>query len=317
MSKLYEALQRSQQGEASSASPLATPVPGEDQIPGAQIPGLPIDDTAALDALATQAPPTAAWLSVPAERILRPVPTPEQRLVTLTNPNSPGAEMFRVLSTKLAHMRRKRALKKLLVTSAVGDEGKSVVSVNLALTLARRAGERVLLIEADLRRPTASALLASSQLRGITEWHEHTLALQDAFYQIEGMPLWLLSAGKGIQEPLPLLESDAFAQMLAAVSEGFDWVILDCTPMLPMADATSLSRVCDGVLVVAREGHTRKRTLVRALASIEKNKQLGFIFNEASTVQVGYERYYGGYGYYGHKKSKGDDEGPSDHAASA
>ena len=305
MSRLYEALQKSQ-GEAPSASPLATPAEADAQVPGAHIPGLPIDNTEALDALATQAPPAASWLAVPADRILRPVPTPEQRLISLTNPNSPGAEMFRVLSTKLAHMRHKRELKKLLITSAVGDEGKSVVSVNLALTLARRAGERVLLIEADLRRPTASALLSTSSLRGITEWHEHKLALQDAFYQVEGMPLWLLSAGKGIEEPLPLLESDAFAQMLA-VSQGFDWVLLDCTPMLPMADATSLSRLCDGVLVVAREGHTRKRALVRALASIEKSKQLGFIFNEASTVQVGYERYYGGYGYYGQKRSSGDE----------
>ena len=306
MSRLYEALQKSQ-GEAPSASPLATPAQPDAQVPGAQVPGLPIDNTEALDALATQAPPTAAWLAVPPDRILHPSPTPEQRLIAITNPNSPGAETFRVLGTKLAHMRRKRQLKKLLITSAVGDEGKSVVSVNLAYTLARRAGERVLLIEADLRRPTASALLSTSALRGIAEWHEHKLALQDAFYQLEGMPLWLLSAGKGIDEPLPLLESDAFAQMLAAVSEGFDWVLLDCTPMLPMADATSLSRLCDGVLVVAREGHTRKRTLTRALASIDKNKQLGFIFNEASTVQLGYERYYGGYGYYGQKKTAGDE----------
>src|SRR5271165_622500 len=316
MSRLYEALQKSQ-GEAPSASPLATPAQPDAQVPGAQIPGLPIDNTAALDALTTQAPPAASWLAVPADRILRPSPTPEQRLITITNPNSPGAEMFRVLSTKLAHMRHKRELKKLLITSAVGDEGKSVVSVNLAFTLARRAGERVLLLEADLRRPTASALLSTSALRGITEWHEHKLALQDAFYQVEGVPLWLLSAGKGIEEPLPLLESDAFAQMLNAVSEGFDWVLLDCTPMLPMADATSLSRLCDGVLVVVREGHTRKRTLNRALASIEKSKQLGFIFNEASTVQVGYERYYGEYGYYGQKKSKGDEEARTDHTASA
>jgi Mrp family chromosome partitioning ATPase len=77
--------------------------------------------------------------------------------------------------------------------------------------------------------------------------------------------------------------------------------------MLPMADATSLSRLCDGVLVVAREGYTRKRALTRALSSIDKSKQLGFIFNEASTVQVGYERYYGGYGYYGQKKTSGDE----------
>ena len=314
MSRLYEALQRSQ-GETTSASPLATPPPPE--APGAQLPGLPIDDTAALDALATQAPPAAAWLTVPPDRMLHPIPTPEQRLISITNPNSPGAETFRVLATRLAHLRRKRPIKRLLITSAVGDEGKSVVSVNLAYTLARRAGERVLLIEADLRRPTASALLATTQLRGISDWHQHKLALQDTFYQVEGMPLWLLSAGKGIEEPLPLLESDAFAQMLNAVSEGFNWVLLDSTPVLPMADATSLSRLCDGVVVVAREGHTRKRTLNRALNSIEKNKQLGFVFNEASTVQVGYERYYGGYGYYGQKKSNGDEDSQNGNMGSA
>ena len=168
MSRLYEALQRSQ-GETPSASPLATPAQPDVMLPETQVPGLPLDDTAALDALAASQPsPAAAWLSVPADRILRPVPTPEQRLVAITDPNSPGAETFRVLSTRLAHLRRKRPLKKLLITSAVGDEGKSVVSVNLAFTLARRAGERVLLIEADLRRPTASALLATSQLRGIS-----------------------------------------------------------------------------------------------------------------------------------------------------
>src|ERR1039458_689119 len=94
MSRLYDALQKSQ-GEAPSASPLATPAQ-----PDSQVAGLPIDDTAALDALATQVPPTTSWLSVPAGRILRPSPTPEQRLISITNPNSPGAETFRVLSTR-------------------------------------------------------------------------------------------------------------------------------------------------------------------------------------------------------------------------
>src|SRR5262252_4068407 len=118
MSRLYEALQRSQ-GETTSASPLATPPLPE--APGAQLPGLPIDDTAALDALATEAPPAAAWLAVPPDRMLHPIPTPEQRLISITNPNGPGAEMFRVLATRLAHLRRKRPIKRLLKTSSVGD----------------------------------------------------------------------------------------------------------------------------------------------------------------------------------------------------
>ena len=73
-------------------------------------------------------------MNVPADRVLHPHPTPEQRLVSIVEPDSPGAEMFRVLSTRLAHMQRKRRLQKLLITSSEGDEGKSVVAVNLAFS---------------------------------------------------------------------------------------------------------------------------------------------------------------------------------------
>ena len=93
---------------------------------------------------------------------------------------------------------------------------------------------------------------------------------------------------------MPLLESDRFLKMLEMVSSNFDWVLLDATPMLPMADSTSLSRLCDGVLVVVREGHTRRRVLNKALESIEQNKLLGMVFNEASMLKIGYDRYYGG-----------------------
>ena len=252
--------------------------------------------TEAMQSGAAISPPTAGWMNTPSERILRPRPSPEQRLVALAEPNGPGAEMFRVLSTRLAHMQNKRALRKLLITSSTGEEGKSVVSANLALTLAQRAGERTLLIEADLRRPNVSTLFTSAKLKGITDWVEGKLALDDALYQVSGMPLWLLPAGRAIDEPLPLLESDRFAEMLQTLATAFDWVIIDATPMLPMADATSLSRLSDGVLVVVREGHTRRKVLNKALETIEKHKLLGLVLNEASMLQVGYDRYYDGYG---------------------
>jgi capsular exopolysaccharide synthesis family protein len=285
MSRVYEALQKSQ-GENPSASPLVTgrpeASPGE-ATAAAVAAGMPVGET--MD---------ATWLKVPADRILHPAPTPEQRLVALAQPNSQGAEMFRVLATRLAHMQNKRRLQKLLITSSVGDEGKSVVAVNLALTLARRHNARTLLIEADLRRPSASGLLTNSSLRGITEWDAGKLSLEDSLYQVSDLPLWFLSAGHGMDEPLPLLESDRFAKMLDTISSTFDWVLLDATPMLPMADATSLSRLCDGVLVVVREGYTRRKVLDKALESIEKPKLLGVVFNQASMLNIDYDRYYGG-----------------------
>jgi protein-tyrosine kinase len=273
-------------------------------------------ESAAAHATAAAVQVPANWLSVPAERVLHPKPTPEQRIVTLSDPNGQGAEMFRVLSTRLAHMKDKRPISKLLVSSAVVDEGKSVVAVNLAVALCQRPDERVLLIEADLRRPTASTLLSSSPTVGITEWHAGRLSIQNALYRIGDLPLWFLSAGEGLQEPLPILESLEFANMIDAVSAHFDWVILDSTPMLPMADAASLARLCDGVLVVVREGHTRRRLLNKALESIDRKKLLGMVFNDAASQQTTYDQT-GGYGYYAKKSGRHSAGGDQGKAATA
>ncbi len=340
MSRVYDALQRSQ-GDNPSASPLATPLSEtpavESAIPPAAVPSEmaaqaegvaaaaapPVDFLQPEQPIMPAARPSSSYrtevleagaamdatnranlLSTPRERILRPHPLPEQRLVALAEPSGPGAEMFRVLSTRLAHMQNKQTLRKLLITSSTGEEGKSVVAANLALTLAQRAGERTILIEADLRRPTVSALFSSSPLKGITDWAAGKLSLDDALYQVSGMPLWVLPAGHAMDEPLPLLESDRFAEMLQTLSTAFDWVVMDATPMLPMADATSLSRLCDGVLVVVREGHTRRKVLNKALETIEKHKLLGLVLNEASMLQIGYDRYYEGYGKDGRSGKK-------------
>ncbi len=223
MSRVFEALQKSQ-GDNPSASPLVTRRTGSCSQRNGEY------GRRCCPASRSVPRRTRKWLHVPADRVLHPAPTPEQRLVALTEPNGKGAEMFRVLATRLAHMQNKRRLQKLLITSSVGDEGKSVVAVNLALTLARRHDGRTLLIEADLRRPSASTLLTSSTLRGISDWDAGKLALEDSLYQVRELPLWFLSAGHGMEEPLPLLESDRFAKMLETISSNFDWVIARSLP---------------------------------------------------------------------------------------
>ena len=305
MSRIFDALQRSQ-GEAPTPR-ATTPTPPAAPEALTSVMEANANDVASPQAEATHATAAAVrsphdWLSVPPERVLHPEPTPEQRIVTLTDHNGAGAEMFRVLGTRLAHMKDKRPLSKLLVSSAVMDEGKSVVAVNLAIALCQRPGERILLIEADLRRPTASLLLSSTPTKGITEWHRGELAINDALYRVGDLPLWFLSAGAGVDKPLPILESLEFANMIETVSAHFDWVILDSTPMLPMADAASLARLSDGVLVVVREGHTRRKLLNKALDTIDSKKLLGLVFNEAVSQQAAYN-HFGGYGYYSNTSS--------------
>ncbi len=292
MSRVFEALQRSQGDNPNS--PLVPDQPEMSAVGGSAT------------ALADAGPVDANWLNVPAERILHPMPTPEQRLVTLTQPDGTGAEMFRVLATRLAHLQHKRRLQKLLITSSAVDEGKSVVTANLALTLARRPHERVLLVEADLRRPTVSDLFSATPLRGITEWNENKISLEDSLYQIKDTSMWILAAGEPIDDPLPLLESHRFAKMIDTLAQSFDWVLFDATPMFPMADATSLSRLSDGVLVVVREGFTRRKVLNKAIESIEKSKLLGVVFNQASMLNVDYSHYYGRYGSKKEAKKEAD-----------
>jgi len=318
MSRVFDALQKSQ-GENPGASPLAqapsdsAPVEASGGDPSAPLgaaevaaAGLPEIPALTPTGMAPAAPSDGKWLNVPEDRVLQPHPVPEQRLVSIAEPDSPGAEMFRVLSTRLAHMQRKRRLHKLLITSSEGDEGKSVVAANLAFSIARRPSERILLIEADLRRPSASSLLTNTPLRGITEWSEGKLSLEDALYRVSDLPLWFLSAGAGIEEPMPLLESARFAKMLETVSASFDWVLLDATPLLPMADSTSLSRLVDGVLVVVREGFTRRKVLNKALGCVEKNKLVGMVLNQASMLKIGYDRYYGSKNGKGKKEAKAE-----------
>jgi len=309
MSRVFEALQRSQ-GESPNpnTSPLVPDQPEAATAVAVEVPPPPDMSSPGMSSVEERV--ESDWLKVPAERVLHPVPTPEQRIVAMTDPDSHGAEMFRVLATRLAHMQDRRHLHKLLITSSVVDEGKSVVTANLAMTLARRPGERVLLVEADLRRPTVSKLFSTTQLRGISEWNSGSLRLEDSLYQIGDSPVWLLAAGQRIDEPLPLLESGRFANMLQAISQSFDWVLLDATPMLPMADSTSIARLCDGVLVVVRDGYTRKKVLNKALETIDKSKLLGVVFNQASSTNVNYDRYYSA--YYGGKSKKEEKQAKKD-----
>src|SRR5262249_20267356 len=142
------------------------------------------------------------------------------------------------------------------------------------------------------------------------------LSIQNALYKVGDLPLWFLSAGEGIQEPLPVLESLEFANLIEAVSAHFDWVILDSTPMLPMADAASLPRLSDGVLVVVREGHTRRKMLNKALESIDRKKLLGCVFNDAASTQATYDQS-GGYAYYDKKSTRNPAGGDQGKAATA
>src|ERR1035437_183701 len=207
---------------------------------------------------------------------------PQNRLVCVTDNESPAAEAFRLLGVRLRDLRRKRPLRKVLITSTIPQEGKSMVSANLACTLARRLPERTLLVEGDLRRPALSQIFGIGSLPGLTEWLQGERTLKDCIYHLEGAGAWILPAGSFTSNPLELLQSGKLPQLMDQLAEWFDWVIIDSPPILPLADSSVWMRSVDGALLVTRQGTTEKRQLQRGIEAIEPKKLIGALLNSSS-----------------------------------
>jgi len=209
--------------------------------------------------------------------------SPEAHLVALTDPLSLGAEKFRVLATRIENLRKDGELKSLQVTSGATNEGKSLVSGNLAFTLARRSNSKVLLIEGDLHKPALASMLGLDQLQGLGQWwSEPDGEITRFMYQLNDLPLWLLAAGKAFDQPSDVLQSARFGKAFAQLARSFDWIVVDSTPLLPMADVNLWSRWVDGTLLVVREGVAPISALRKGLAGLDNAKLLGVVLNEAS-----------------------------------
>jgi capsular exopolysaccharide synthesis family protein len=221
-------------------------------------------------------------------------PTPAARLVALSEVKSLGAEKFRALATRLENVRRQKGLKSVQVTSALVNEGKTLVAANLAFTIAK-AGSTVLLVEGDLHRPSIQALLGLRNLRGLGDWwSDQARDISHSLHKLNDMPLWLLSAGAIHEEPSTLLQSNQFGEVVGRLADSFDWIVVDSTPMLPVVDANLWSRLVDGTILVVRRGVASAKALKRGLKSIDDLKLVGIVLNDAAESDPpGYIRYCG------------------------
>ncbi len=213
-------------------------------------------------------------------------------LIAVTDKNCPTAEAFRLLCVRLKMIRNERQLRSLLITSTIPQEGKSFSAANLVCTIAAVTGQKVLLMEGDLRRPVQSDLFHLRNLPGLREWLEGKRELRDTVYYLDGPNFWLMPAGACHSNPLDLLQSERLTSTMDLMSKWFDWIIIDSPPVLPLADTSVLSRLSDGTLLVTRRGTTEKRLLQRGLHAIEKEKMLGVIINSSLQEHSSYY-YYG------------------------
>ena len=245
--------------------------------------------------------PPAAKLESPeagsfaSAKVLLPAPAVDSKLVCLTDQGGLAAEKFRVLGLKLRHLRERRKLKRIVITSSIPEEGKSLIASNLALNQSRSKILNTVLVDGDLRRPElASRFGFHRNLAGLSEVPRGERQLSEVVYKLEGSGLRFLPAGVTPENPIELMQSGRLQQSLEQLETFFDWIIIDTPPILPLADTPLWMKLADGVLLVTREGVCEKKQLARAVEVIDGSTMLGVVVNSCSSNDQKY--YYARYG---------------------
>jgi capsular exopolysaccharide synthesis family protein len=215
-----------------------------------------------------------------------------------SNPKSVliGKEAFRGLRTNIRFALREQP-RLLAITSSAPGEGKSTIAVNLALTLAEQ-GSRVLLIDADLRRPQVHRILGVERLPGLSDVLMGEAELDHAIVRSPVHPgLSVIPGGSATGSPAELVGGDAFMRMVLELREQYDTVLVDTSPVLAVTDAALIGTVADGTLVVVRANETDQGALSQAVEQLRRvNANLvGIVLNDVPLDNVGYSSYYDSY----------------------
>lgn len=208
-------------------------------------------------------------------------------------------EQYRRLAAALHNAQESTGIKVVMVASAVVGEGKTLTASNLALTLSESYKLRVLLVDADLRRPSIDGLFGLAKTAGLREAlmspELHKLDLHD-FGELS-----VLTAGRATSDPMSGLTSGNMRQIIDEARDLFDWVVIDTPPVVLLPDAHLLAAMVDGAVLVIRADATPHDLVQRAVEAIGKDKVLGVVLNGTKPEHQGtYKGYYGKYGYHGY-----------------
>src|SRR5512139_722288 len=203
-------------------------------------------------------------------------------LVTLTEPDSPIAEEYKKLKSMVVKMTKQGKFQNtLMVTSTVAEEGKSITAMNLAITLACEYDHTVLLVDADLRRPSLGKLLGIETSPGLSDCLLNGLDIKDALVKTGIGKMVFLPSGSHVSDPVELLLSRRMQELLSDIKHRYAdrYVIIDTPPVLPFAEVHSLASGVDGLIYVVREGLAPLNGIKEALGMLKGCNVLGFVFN--------------------------------------
>lgn len=217
--------------------------------------------------------------------VVQPDLSREDRLPVLFSAHSFASEQFRLLAARLQQVQQGHAFKSVLLTSSIQGEGKSLLSLNLAFSLAQGGQQRVVIVDADLRKPGLSSTLGMEGRPGITDWYQNNRPLTEVVCRIADCSLWVLPVGTAAVDPLQLLKSTRAADLLTSLNTPFDWVLIDSPPLLPLADAEIISRICDATIMIVRRETTPKTSLGQALDRVAPSKLIGLLLNDFPSLK--------------------------------
>jgi protein-tyrosine kinase len=223
----------------------------------------------------------------------RPIAEP---LVSFRAPRSFEAEQYRALRHLVERLRRDQGLQVFAVTSPGASEGKTITTLNLAGSLAQSRDARVLVIDADLHRPSVANYLGFGRVRsaGLAEailYEDYGLAR--TVRRLDALNISVLLTGSASAGSYELLTSPRFQEVLAEARRQYDYVLIDTPPVVPLADSRLLSGVVDGYVVVVAAHKTTKKMVVDALDLLGSARLVSVVFN-------GDDRPLSNYGYYGY-----------------
>lgn len=222
----------------------------------------------------------------------------EAHVEVLRNPMSVVTEQYRALRNRLERLNLEGHLQTIAVTSAAKGEGKSLTALNLSLVLAQDGTKRVLLVDADLRRPKVHKLLGFDAAPGLGDFLAGRVGGEGVLRHTPFHGLTVVTAGTVEGHPSELLASPEFEEWVAARRREYDYVFFDTPPVHPVSDVNFLASSVDGILVVVRAGKTPKGLVKHAVEALPAKKLLGAVLNRAESIGPGYGYGYGKGDYY-------------------
>jgi protein-tyrosine kinase len=214
------------------------------------------------------------------ESIINPILV-DRHIVCITDPYSPASEQYRKLRARILARTKQDFQNTIMVTSADVGEGKSITSVNFAVALAREIDHTVLLVDADMRKPSIHKYLGIKTDRGLSDYLSGQVELSDVLINTGLGRLVLLPAGNACSNPAELLSSNRMKELVKEMKHRYAdrYIVIDTPPVLVSADAISMSNHVDGVIFVVQAAKTSEKTVKKAINLLKGATMLGIVYN--------------------------------------